>query len=67
MRGRSLVRELRCAVAGDKQVHGDKLMLPVKFMNEFEADQSPHTVAEERERHIQIGEDDRRQRLNESH
>ena len=64
MKRGSLVGELGGTMAGDKQVHGDKVMLPVQFMSELEADQSPHTVAEERERHIQIGEDNRRQRLN---
>jgi hypothetical protein len=51
-------------MAGDKQVHRGQVMLPVQFMSELEADQSPYTVAEERERHIQIGENNRRQRLN---
>jgi hypothetical protein len=64
MKRGSLVRELGGTMAGDKQVHGDKGMLPVQFMSELEADQSPHTVAEEREWHIQIGEDNRRQHLN---
>jgi len=35
MKGGSLVRELGGTMAGDKLAHGDKVMLPVQFMNEL--------------------------------
>ena len=59
-----LVWELGGTVASDKQVYGDEAMLLAQLMNQLKADQSPHTVAKECERHIQIGQDSWRHRLN---
>jgi hypothetical protein len=40
-------------------------MLPAQLMNQLKGNQSPHTVAKECERYIQVGMDHGCQRLNE--